>query len=424
MIRHLLLASALLATTAAPAGAAPAGFGTARVLTVANGFQPAVAMAADGRATVLVTDFRPARSRVLAVTRSPGGRWSAPRAIRSSQHELFEPALAFTGDGTAVAAWIRARRIDREQVVETRALEPSGGLGAVATVSELGGRAIFPRVAGGAGASALVGWFDDRYGLRAARLGTAGGGAGETVVERGQFTYALAVLPDGTEVVLTHAFGPGGVQVRTRTPGGGWSAPLVLSGRRTAREPVLATGTDGTVAIAWAQNTDAGYRIQLAVQSPGGVFGTARTIDAGGGSGRAPGLAVAPDGTVHVAWLGDAGLGDLARATQVRTTTATAGAVGPVRRVSAPGRRLQDPPQLVADAAGDVLLTWTESHRLMAVTRPAGSRPGPPRAVSPAGLRIENARLVGNARGQALAVWAVEPDPREPPVIQSAAATF
>jgi hypothetical protein len=412
LARFAIAVAALIALSAAPASAAgEPGFLAARTLGEANGFVAAPALGADGRAAVAVTDFATDRSRVVAYTRAARGRWSGARVLRSSRQELLEPAAAFTGDGTGVFAWVRAPRIDQEQLVESRRLLGSGAFEPVRTLSTPGERALLTRVAAGPGSLALVGWEDADSALRVSETGSgeAGAGAAQTIFARRQFAYSLAHLPDGTAVALSQSFGAGGVQVRLRPPGASWGTPVTLSGARTAREASLAAGGDGTVAVAWAQHTDTGYRVQLSVRPPGGEFSSARTVAGDGGEARAPGLAVQPDGTVLVAWVASAELSFLVRGGEVRMAAVTSdGDVSTAQRASSEGRRIAAAPQVFTDAAGDALVTWEEGRRLVAATRSASGRLGAPEFVSPAGVRVFTPRVVANARGQALAAWAVE----------------
>jgi hypothetical protein len=172
----------------------------------------------------------------------------------------------------------------------------------------------------------------------------------------------------------------------------------------------MTAGRDGTLAVAWSQNTEDGYRVQVSVRPPGGVFSSPATLEPGAGEARAPGLAVLPDGDVLVAWLGGAQLTFLVRADEVRAATVSAsGAVSAVRRVSGDGRRLGTAPQVFTDASGDALVTFEDSRRLMAATRDAdGGRFGAPRAVSGAGARIFSSRVAANASGDAVAAWTVD----------------
>ena len=401
------LGTGLIALSSAPAvaGASDAGFSPPRSLTAVNGFAAAPAIAPDGRAVVAVSDYSAQRSRVLAYLRSAKGRWASPVTLRASKQELLEPRAAYTGDGTAVFTWLRAPRIDQEQVVETRRLVAGGAFGAVSAVSPPGERAVLARVAGGPGDSALIGWEDGDYALHAGE-----GGAFEKIFDRRQFGFSLGFLPDGTAAALSQAFGAGGVQVRLRPPGAAWQEPIVLSGARTAREAVMAAGRDGTLAVAWAQNTDDGYRVQVSVRPPGGIFSAPATLEPREGEARAPGLAVLPDGEVLVAWLGGAQLSFLVRAGEVKAATVGAdGSVSAARRVSGAGRRLGVAPQVFTDSAGDALVTWEENRRLMAATRAADDdRFSAPRAVSAPGARIFSSRVVANARGDALAAWTVD----------------
>ena len=396
----------MVALCVAPsAGASDAGFSPPRSLTAVNGFAAAPAIAPDGRAVVAVSDYSAQRSRVLAFTRSARGRWAAPMALRTSRQELLEPRAAFTASGTAVFTWLRAPRIDQQQVVESRRLPAGGTFGPVSTLSPRDERAVLARVVGGPGEQALIGWEDGDYALHAGQPG-----AFDEIFDRRQFGFSLGFLPDGTAVALSQAYGGGGVQVRLRPPGATWGEPVVLSGARTAREAVMATGRDGSLAVAWAQNTDSGYRVQVSVRPPGGAFTAPVTVEPGEGEARAPGLAVLPDGDVLVAWLSGAQLSFLVRANELRAATVSAaGRVSAARRVSGAARRLSLAPQVYADAAGDALITWEDHRRLMAATRAAASgRFTSPRAVSAAGARIFSSRVVANARGDALAAWTVD----------------
>ena len=373
-----------------------------RSLTEVNGYAATPALAADGRGMVVVSDYSAQRSRVLAFARSARGRWAQPVTLRTSKQELLEPRAAFTGDGTAVFTWLRAPRIDQEQVVETRRLPAGGTSGPITGVSPAGSRAVLARVAGGPGSRALIGWEDGDYALHV---------DGEKIFDRRQFGFSLAFLPDGTEVALSQAYGAGGVQVRMRPPGGAWGAAETLSGPRTAREAVMDVGRDGTLAVAWAQNTGDGYRVQVATRPPGGAFSAPVTLESKDGESRAPGLAVLPDGDVLVAWLSGAELTSLVRADEVRAAVVGAGgAVSASRRVSGDApRRLSLAPRVFADSEGDALVAWEEARRLMATTRSGDTgRFTSPRGVSTPGARIFSSRVVANARGDALAAWTVD----------------
>ncbi len=382
-----------------------------RSLVAVNGFGAAPAIAEDGQAVVAVSDYGRERSRILAFTRSARGRWAArPLVLRTSRQELLEPRAAFTGDGTGVFAWMRAPRIDQEQVVETRRVPASGDLGEVESPAVAGGRAVSARVSGGPGDRALVGWENGDYALNVSQSGPGGFEPSQRIFDRHEFGFSLGHLPDGTTVALSQAFGAGGAQVRLRPPGAAWGEPVTLSGPRTAREAVLATGRDGTIAVAWAQHTESGYRVQVSVRPPGGAFSAARTVAADEGEARAPGLAVQRDGSVLLAWLSGARLGFFVRGGEIRLAGVTAaGQVSLPRRLPADGaRRIGTAPQIFPDADGDALIAWEESRRLVAVARDASGRLSAPRAVSAAGARIFSSRIVANGRGQALAAWTVD----------------
>lgn len=80
-----------------------------------------------------------------------------------------------------------------------------------------------------------------------------------------------------------------------------WSAsPVRLSGEHRAN-PVVAANAGDTVAAAWESSDGAGIQVRVRhVDDEHDTWGP--TVDLGGRGGRAPSIAVAPDGTVWVVW--------------------------------------------------------------------------------------------------------------------------
>ena len=426
--RSAAAAPAILAAAAALfAPAAEGRWSVPRTVAGVNGFVAAPAIAPDGRAAVGVTDYRAGGGRVLVVLRSAEGRWERPLSLRTSRHELFDPDTAFAADGTAHVAWVRAIQIDREQVVETQAVAPTGAAGATRRVSPGGQRALFPELAAAPAGGMLLSWLRDDYDLAAtATAATAAPGgeapaaegeapapaaapvpaaAIETVFARRLFSSATAFLPGGDAVAMGHEFAPGGVQLRLRGTDGVWGEPVVLSGPRTAREPDLAVGADGTIAVTWAEMTDAGYRVHVRIRPPGGEFGPAKLLEPDAGDARGPVASVLPSGDVLVAWAARAQDGaTLLRARAVRAAIVSPGGdVSAAARISRRRARISEPPQHVTDSEGDALLTWTSRNRIFAARRSADGTVSRTRPVS--GRGVFAPELVANAAGQALLAW-------------------
>lgn len=396
-VRPLLAACLLLGL---PAGAAARPWSPAHEVAVVNGFGMAPALSPSGDALLAYTDFRPGASRVLAARRV-AGRWRRPALLRRSRQELFDPAAAFAGDGSAVVAWLRAVRVDRVQLVEARTLTAGGRPGRVERLSSPAGRALAPELVAGPGGRVIAAWEDANDALLADELHADG--TAEAVLRPRQLRYEIAYDRSGTAIALGQAFARGGVRVSVRPAGGAWSEPQTLSGPRTAREATLAVGADGTAAVAWAQSTARGYRVQYAVRPPGGSFGAPVTVEPDGGEARAPAVAVLPDRSVVLAWVAGARLDWALRGDELRLAVAGPGAApGPARRIAGPRAALVRPPEAFADRSGDVLLTWTERDRLMSLRRAAGGELEAPSVVAVGPVL---SHVTANARGDALAAW-------------------
>lgn len=86
-----------------------------------------------------------------------------------------------------------------------------------------------------------------------------------------------------------------------------WSKPVLVAGGRgelPARGPSLTVGPDARVHLAWTVGEDPAADIRYAVSTDGAqTFGDSEIVHAGAAHADAPKLAVAADGTVHLAWM-------------------------------------------------------------------------------------------------------------------------
>jgi hypothetical protein len=141
-----------------------------------------------------------------------------------------------------------------------------------------------------------------------------------------------------------------GEQVLERAPGGSFTARLDLP-QSVAHPPVIAAGSDGTVAVAWDTGPVGSGVPHVAIRPPGGTFGTPVDAPAGQESGVA-GLAVLPNGTVLLAWSDDT-------APDVHVEAiAPSGAL--VDETPAGIGQLPNDVRLVSNATGEAVLAWDD----------------------------------------------------------------
>lgn len=171
----------------------------------------------------------------------------------------------------------------------------------------------------------------------------------------------------------------------------------VLAGAGTA-DVQVAAAPDGTLVAAFTRDRD----VVVATRTPGAGDAWTTEVIGGGGLPRAPQLAIADDGTVHVAWLASTGSGN---AVLTATRAAGAAAFAPPQ-TAAPFTERARTPRLVVASNGDVLLAYVATTD----RRGFGEVSGVVRArrLTPAGVPWGNAvRISGSlerTRGGAFAV--------------------
>jgi len=114
---------------------------------------------------------------------------------------------------------------------------------------------------------------------------------------------AIAVGPDHTAHLAWVELFDGTDQVfYSRWNGASWSVPMLIAPGLTgdATAPVVGVDVSNTVYIAWGQGSG-GYALYLASSSGGGT-GLWNALSVPNASGDAPAMAIARDGTVHLAW--------------------------------------------------------------------------------------------------------------------------
>lgn len=343
--------------------------------------------------------------------------WSAPQSLSATHLFVSDPAIAFAGDGSALAAWrwqdgIRADAVASESAAARapgttafgpeRRLSPAGRAGApvlygrsravLALVRPLGSnrdrqsqlRVAFGSVSEGFGASRLI---VKRPGI--ARPVLAGNASGD---------LALAWFEDrGT----SHDR----VYISLRPAGGSFGAPVLLAQERI-RSVSAAVGPRGDVLVAW----DARGIVRTRYARSRGRFLPTDTIDSEDAYFADLRTAVTVNGRCYVVW-----------GAQLRTEGGTTGpvffqaAVRPAGNAHfrpaelldrLPTERSANPVDLALVGKG-AIVSWTgfdgTANRVRVTETNAGGRFGAPRDVSPPDSTLTD--IATDWSGQRLVVW-------------------
>jgi hypothetical protein len=159
----------------------------------------------------------------------------------------------------------------------------------------------------------------------------------------GAVGHTLAVLPDGTRVIVWRGGQRGGPAVISRSSDGlRWSEPQVVPGTQFAMSPNVAASSDGTLHLLFGQRKGPQQSLwHLASKDGGASWGGATQISRATSAPQAgQSIAVDDKGRVHVAWH----LGDPVAGTTQSTIWYTRSAPG--------GRGFSTPQQLGAGLAG------------------------------------------------------------------------
>lgn len=121
----------------------------------------------------------------------------------------------------------------------------------------------------------------------------------------GSFRPAVAVGPDGSVHVVWHDDTPGNYEIlyATKAPGGKWSAPINISNSSgSSYWPSMAVGADGSVHVAWHDDTSDNWEILSASRGPDGLWSPATDISGSEGTSFIPKLFVESDGLIDAVW--------------------------------------------------------------------------------------------------------------------------
>lgn len=425
LLRRLsLLLLVPLAAVGAARGAPAAGSWSAPVTigpaTPGAGVRlPVVALDAHGGATAIWEVSNADGYTGATARRVSGGRWSTPEALPGG----VAGQLAVDPRGDALVVWTG---VDGTSQRIRAVFRPAGGRwGSPVDLSPAGEVASVPQVKFDARGNALVVWpasSGSSSAIRSATRSTGGRWSRVMTLARNASGVDLAMNARGQALVAWEA--SGAVRVSARSSAGKWSAPSSLSPPRDdALDPRVALNDAGAAVVTWHGTPTGSLPVVLeaAIRPAGGPFGRARRI-----SGEVSGsrVAIGASGEAVAIWWN-------------RDTL--------IASARPPGGRFGKPQSLAVgafgatvgvDRSGNAIAVWIRSDGkslfMHASRRPARGMFGQGIDLSPVGADCFQHRcLIGgeasiavSARGNAVAAWTVNPDPRRSDGSYVQAATY
>lgn len=362
----------LLAALATLAVASPAGAAWTPPHTLARGDVHDVAAASADGGLALAAWRVGGRSPAVAVRmRTGGGEWRPVARFRRPGRALGAPSVAIDARGGAVLAWSESRA-GRARRVVAALRSPAGRWRSPRIIGRTGKAFPAPAAAIARNGEAVVVWrYDARLQAAFRRAGRTSFGAARFL---GRGAHQRVAYDAARRAHLVYApLTPGPVAYRTSAPGRRRFGPRrAVAPAAASSFPDLALAPDGTVAVAWRGSAvptaeDFPGAIAVAVRAPGGPFGPASVVS-GDGLGDSPSVAIAPGGEIVAAWhrLG----------AQDRSETLVAWRDDDPPAWAAPvvlGEAAQfDRPQVAWDARGRAIAAWLTPQGLRAATFPAG----------------------------------------------------
>lgn len=355
---------AVLARRIAPDGTPIVG--TQQLSTgVGDALAPRVAVAPDGTATVVWTRYGDSDSIVEARRITPSGALdAAPIQLSKAGVKTAAPQVAVAPDGTATIVWKRFGGY--RYVIDERRIDPEGGMvpeSAANVLSVSGQESVEPVVAAAADGTATVVW--SRYDgsdfvvqeRRVAVDGTIEATTNDLSASgEGAIEPQIALAPDGTASVVWTRYDSSSWVVQGRrlsaTGDPAASAVSLSAAGRSAVEPQIAVGPDGSATVVWDRFDGADFIVQSRRLDPDGAPATTLSLSASGRDAADPQVAVSPAGTATILWSRFDGSAFVVQ----RRDLAAAGALTGPENLSAAGR-----------SAGDPALDWGSDGTLVAV---------------------------------------------------------
>lgn len=378
---------------------------------------PQIAIDAAGEAVAVWRRSDGSNFIIQSASRPPDGTFSAPVGLSVAKLDAFEPQIAITAGGEAVAVWTRINGANF--IIQSASRPPGGTFSTPVNLSVVGQNSTRPQIAINAGGEAVAVWesFNGANSIiqGAARppggafsplpdLSVAGKSASQPQIAIDPAGEAIAVWQrsDGTSSIIQSA---------ARSAGGAFSAPADLSvggpepaKPRDASQPQVAIDAAGGAVAVWRRFNGANTITQEAVRPPGGAFSAAADLSAAGRDVSVPQIAINPGGEAVAVWQGSNGLDTIIQG----AARPSGGSFSALPDLSAAGRDASQP-QVAIDPAGEAIAVWQRSDGNNTIVQSAARLPGGAFAASPdlsvAGRDANAPQVAVDPAGEAAAIW-------------------
>jgi hypothetical protein len=370
--------------------------------------EPSLAITPAGEAVVAWKHFASLLGvyEILAATRPPGGSFGAPSTVYTAEAKVFpqEVEAAIGGDGTVAVTWSRVDpNSGLDQIicgyfeplhkpfncrnppfVEASVRPPGGSFTPAQRISE-------PRGTPPGGETPAQ--KEERE--KAESFKVANGA--KAVVDGGGNATVVWSCFNGTDEV---------VQTAISEAGGSFTPPQQISeSGAEAGPPAIDNDAAGNATAVWVRTVGTDHVVQAASRAPGGSFSAPGAISSGGGVIEAPSIDVAPNGAATVLWR----VSGLTETFLQTVSRPPGGAFEPAVNVNSG----QDNPlfaNLAADGAGDAVVAWSGQNGTEEIARAAVRSPGAaayatPVAISEPSPDFFHPAVSMDAEGNATTVW-------------------
>ncbi len=355
-----------------------------------EGSTPAVAINNRGDVVAIWQQYTSAHRQIYEASRPAGGDFGAPRAISPEDEEASAPAVAIDAQGEATVAWLN--NDGTNEVVEAATATLGGSFSSPVGLSGDGGNASDPQVVTSSTGASIVSW--ERMTTAGLQLEAAvrpaamafplpdAHGDGDMLGETSALGAPHVVQDEAGEALAVWKSPSEAVWASRLPAGGSLFGPAVTLASATGL-PSAAMNEAGQAVAAWPS----GHAVQVVSAAPGAPFGAPVELSSYFAPAAAQ-VAISATGNTTVEWEGISQGGLFGREGSYRPS---AGAFAKPKGSYTSGIPEESSIVVASDSAGDMIGVWDSSGlhdmqamlfdagpQLVGVSAPAGGQVGQP----------------------------------------------